>query len=170
MFLFKKTEKSDKEEKTSQIAKWLIILAAAAVGIALLLLGGNETATNENTSTKASDQDELIAYQAYLEERIKVLCESVSGVDHVTAVVTLSGGFESIYATEYTEGNEEYVILGSGSAASGLFLSRAAPKVAGVGIVCKGGGTPRVQDELISLISATFHIASNRIYITEAGK
>ena len=167
MFWFKKGEKS---EKKLQNAKIWILLAVAAVGVGLLLVGGKETKTEKSGETELSDHDELIAYQTYLEERIKNLCESVSGVDRVTAVVTLSGGFESVYATEYSEGNEEYVILGSGASASGLFLSRTAPTVVGVGIVCRGGGSADVQGELTSLISATLHIPSNRIYITEAGK
>ena len=108
-------------------------------------------------------------YQDYLEKRIKTLCESVSGVRNVTVVVTLSGSFESVYATEWPDGNEEYVILGSGSSASPIYLSRSAPEIAGIGIVCSGGANDNVRRELISLLSATFHISSNRIYITEAG-
>ena len=42
-------------------------------------------------------------------------------------------------------------------------------EIAGIGIVCSGGANDNVRRELISLLSATFHISSNRIYITEAG-
>ena len=66
----------------------------------------------------------------------------------------------------YQQG-EEYVILGSGSSASPIYLSRTAPEIAGIGIVCSGGANDNVKRELISLLSATFHISSNRIYITE---
>ena len=88
---------------------------------------------------------------------------------NVTVVVTLSGSFESVYATEWPDGNEEYVILGSGSSAAPIYLSRSAPEIAGIGIVCSGGANDNVKRELIALLSATFHISSNRIYITEAG-
>ena len=148
-----------------------LLLGCGVLGI-LLILFGSSTKTAEKTSTEtpySTSTDELVIYQDYLEKRIKTLCESVSGVRNVTVVVTLSGSFESVYATEWPDGQEEYVILGSGSSASPIYLSRSAPEIAGIGIVCSGGANDNVRRELISLLSATFHISSNRIYITEAG-
>ena len=148
-----------------------LLLGCGVLGI-LLILFGSSTKSAEKTSTEtpySTSTDELVIYQDYLEKRIKTLCESVSGVRNVTVVVTLSGSFESIYATEWPDGNEEYVILGSGSSASPIYLSRSAPEIAGIGIVCSGGANDNVRRELISLLSATFHISSNRIYIAEAG-
>ena len=148
-----------------------LLLGCGLLGILLILFGsGGKTAEEATKETPYStSSDELVIYQDYLEERIKTLCESVSGVRNVTVVVTLSGTFESVYATEWPDGNEEYVILGSGSSASPIYLSRSAPEIAGIGIVCSGGANDNVRRELISLLSATFHISSNRIYITEAG-
>ena len=148
-----------------------LLLGCGVLGI-LLILFGSSTKTAEKTSTEtpySTSTDELVIYQDYLEKRIKTLCESVSGVRNVTVVVTLSGSFESVYATEWPDGNEEYVILGSGSSAAPIYLSRSAPEIAGIGIVCSGGANDNVRRELISLLSATFHISSNRIYIAEAG-
>ena len=148
-----------------------LLLGCGVLGI-LLILFGSSTKTAEKTSTEtpySTSTDELVIYQDYLEKRIKTLCESVSGVRNVTVVVTLSGSFESVYATEWPDGNEEYVSLGSGSSASPIYLSRSAPEIAGIGIVCSGGANDSIRSELISLLSATFHISSNRIYIAEAG-
>lgn len=152
-------------------AKLWLLLICGAVGVLLLLFGsgGKQQATTESTPPYSTATDELVIYQDYLETRIKKLCESVSGVRNVTVVVTLSGSFESVYATEWPDGNEEYVILGSGSSASPIYLSRSAPEIAGIGIVCSGGANDHIRCELIALLSATFHISSNRIYITEAG-
>ena len=148
-----------------------LLLGCGLLGILLILFGsgGKKTADATQETPYSTSSDELVIYQDYLEERIKTLCESVSGVRNVTVVVTLSGTFESVYATEWPDGNEEYVILGSGSSASPIYLSRSAPEIAGIGIVCSGGANDNVRRELISLLSATFHISSNRIYITEAG-
>ena len=148
-----------------------LLLGCGILGI-LLILFGSSTKTPQNSdenSPYSTSTDELVIYQDYLEKRIKTLCESVSGVRNVTVVVTLSGSFESVYATEWPDGQEEYVILGSGSSASPIYLSRSAPEIAGIGIVCSGGSNDNVRCELISLLSATFHISSNRIYIAEAG-
>ena len=148
-----------------------LLLGCGVLGILLILLGsgGKKVETSANEAPYSTATDELVIYQDYLEARIKKLCESVSGVKKVTVVVTLSGSFESVYATEWPDGNEEYVILGSGSSASPIYLSRSAPEIAGIGIVCSGGANDHIRRELIALLSATFHISSNRIYITEAG-
>lgn len=170
MFSFFKS-RDGAEKKDGGLRVWLIVLGAAA-GIALLLFGSysNKSEDTAVNSPYSPSEDELVLYQSYLEERVKALCESVDGVSGVTAVVTLSGGFEQIYATEISEDGEEYVIIGSGSSAEALFLSRAAPEIAGIGIVCRGGNNASVKQELTALVGATFHISSNRIYITEAQK
>ena len=148
-----------------------LLLGCGALGILLILFGSSGKKVQQTTEEQpySTASDELVIYQDYLEARIKKLCESVSGVGNVTVIVTLSGSFESVYATEWPDGNEEYVILGSGSSASPIYLSRSAPEIAGIGIVCSGGSNDTVRRELISLLSATFHISSNRIYITGAG-
>ena len=148
-----------------------LLLGCGLLGILLILFGSSEKKAPSSPidSPYSTSTDELVIYQDYLESRIKRLCESVSGVKNVTVVVTLSGSFESVYATEWPDGNDEYVILGSGSSASPIYLSRSAPEIAGIGIVCSGGSNDNIRRELIALLSATFHISSNRIYITEAG-
>lgn len=153
--------------------KMLLILLGAGVGILLLLLGsGWFSPSAKNTEEKlAKDvQEELDDYRTALEGRIRALCESVDGVDQVTVAVTLSGSFETVYATELRDGNEHYVTLGSGSSAVALPLYRTEPEIVGIGIVCRGGGNDNVRRELTSLLSSLFHIPSNRIYIAEAKK
>lgn len=156
--------------KDGKITRYLLLLAAA-VGILLLFFGkGERTATEKiaETSVYVPSQDELVIYREYLESHIQRICESVSGVENVTVIVTLEGGFSSEYATEWKDGDESYVILGNGSSAQALFLSRKAPDIAGIGIVCRGAENARVQEELTALLSASFRVPSNRIYITPA--
>ena len=166
---FGKTEQGD-EEKKGRARLWMILLGAA-VGVMLLLFGSNTKSREEEPQKEiySPEEDELVLYQNYLETRIKSLCESVNGVSGVTVIVTLSGSFESVYATEMKDGDEEYVIVGSGANASALFLSRQAPVITGVGIVCKGGDNATVRRELTSLICATLHVSSNRVYIADSG-
>lgn len=152
---------------TASKSKLWIILGGAALGVLLILLGSSTpNSTSQSNTATTFDQNELILYQDYLEERVINLCQSVPGVGKVTAVVTLAGGFEEIYATQWESGNEVYVILGSGSSASPLQISRALPQIAGIGIVCDGGGNAAVRQELTDLLSATFDLATHRIYVT----
>lgn len=158
-------------EGTTKNRIWLIVLVAVA-GIALLIIGGSDLfagkETQAATPVSPTPQEELEQYRTYLEKRIKTLCESVNGVGTVTVAVTLTGNFEEVYATELINGNEEYVIVGSGSNASALHLSRVAPEIAGIGIVCTGGDNTDIHRELLSLICAAFHVPSNRVYIATA--
>ena len=172
MFHLFKSGSGDKEGEKSGKLRMLIILGGALLGIFLLLYGGGSFRTTENgkdSERYSLSSDELIIYQSYLEERIKTLCESVAGVREVSVFVSLECGYESVYATESDENGEEYVILGSGSNASALFLTRETPTVCGIGIVCSGGGNASVRRELTELLCATFHLSSNRVYITDTG-
>ncbi len=159
------------EDEKGGARLWLIIFAALA-GVLLLVFGGRiekkETASAEDRYTV--DTDEMVLYQSYLEERIRTLCQSVKGVGEVSAVVTLHGGYESVYATQLKNGDEVYVIVGSGSSAEPLLITRNAPEIAGIGIVCHGAGNAEVRRELTSLLSAAFDLPSNRIYITELAR
>lgn len=167
MFLFRNSTKDGDKSGKGRI---ILIVGGALLGILLLLLGsgaldGNTEAPEESVVYDPT-HDEMLIYQAHLEERVKALCETVGGVEGVTAIVMLENGYESVYATEYRNGEEQYVIIGSGSSSSALFLTEATPTICGIGIVCNGGNDPTVRRELISLLSATFHISTNRIYVT----
>ena len=171
MFSFLRFSNAEREDQEKGKAKPWLILLFAAIGVLLILFGGGLQKKEETEPAPTeynTEQDEVLIYQQYLEERVEALCRSVKGVGNVTAIVTLSGGYESVYATEIKDGDEEYVIIGSGSGASALFLSKETPEIAGIGIVCVGGASPDVKRELTALISASFHISTNRIYVTEA--
>lgn len=165
MFSFLRFNKTDAGGNASRL--WLL-LPLLLIGVLLLLWGGEKQQTDipEDPFPYAVESDELVVYQTYLENRVKELCASVAGVGEVTAVVTLKSGFSSCYATEESANGETYVILGSGASATGLFLSRTAPAVAGIGIVCTGGTSVEVRNELIALLSAAFDVPSNHIYVT----
>ncbi len=149
----------------------LLIVGVALLGILLLLLGGGALGgdgAEETEKPARSAEEEMTLYRNDLEARIRVLCESVRGVEDVRVILTLDGGYESVYATEERDGDLRYVVVGSGSSAEGLLLSCAAPTVAGVGVVCTGGDDPTVRRELTALLAATLRLPSNRIYITGA--
>lgn len=148
--------------------RWLLLAVGGLVGIFLIVFGGSfgkGKAEEESTCYQPTD-DSLVIYQEYLEKRVRELCEPVVG-SPVTVTVTLSEGFSSVYATEWEKEEEKYVILGSGSSSSALYLTRSAPQIGGIGIVCRGGGDDVLRKELLSLLSAAFHVPSNRIYIAE---
>ena len=166
---FKRAQSAEDGDRSGKL-RLILIIGGALLGIILLLFGSGtlKSAPSDETpdTNTTAAEDAMRQYQTELETRIKKLCESVNGVGEVTVVVMLETGFEDVYATEENNGDTEYVIVGSGSSANALFLTRAAPTVAGVGVVCSGGNNPTVQKELSSLLCATLRLPSNRVYIT----
>ena len=159
--------KKDKNKNSEKKPRWIPIVILA-IGIALMLFGS--TVQSKDAATEASDttvKDELTRYQEYLEERVQSLCRSM-GLGETTAIVTLESGFEEVYASELRDGNEEYVIIGSGSGAHPLLLYSNAPEIMGIGVVFKSPLSIDRQNELLELLSTTFHTPTNRIYITHA--
>ena len=142
-----------------------ILLGGLVAGIALLLVG-NAFQTKEKSADSVIETEtltQLTAYEKALEDEIAKLCAAVSGVSHVDVMVRLSGGTSIIYAAD---GNGKPSTVGSGSSESALYSSLLSPTVAGVGIVCKGGNDPIIQQKLIELISTTLNISSSRVFVT----
>ena len=159
----------NKKSKSNQ--KIILIIFLAAIGIFLLLLGaygkGNEKEVSAEDSMNAEE------YAHSVEKNISELCEKINGVSDVHAVVTLEGGYNTVYAQNSQSNSSgyknEFVLTGSGSSERAILVGYSTPQVSGVGIVCRGGGDAHIRSEIISLISATFGVSSNKIYVTEAG-
>ena len=168
----KETETPEKKDPAKPGKKKLIfILLGAGVGIFLLLLGSGwfTKSTETETANTLSQMEELALYRADLEKRIADLCAAVEGVSEVRVSATLSGGFETVYATETRNGVTVYATIGSGSSAKALVVAQNPPEIVGIGVVCRGGGDPTVRGMLTALLSSAFRVPTNRISVAEAG-
>ena len=158
---------------------WIVVLGAI-IGLGLLVIGSLDLpfgkGAQKSTPTATDEQGQLAAYKQELSAEIASLCAEVQGVGKVQVMVTLSGGYEYVYARDLqskTGGDsytweETYVIIGSGGAQEPLLLMKKQPGIAGVGIVCEGGADPWVQNELTALVSAAFGIGTNKIHVSAA--
>ncbi|MBO5898100.1 MAG: hypothetical protein J6R04_03720 [Clostridia bacterium] len=170
-------EETKKTKTSFWRRKWVLILGALC-GVALMLLGNSDIVTKkrEKTATELTESDPLLVYASELERKIETLCARVDGVGEVRAVVSLSGDFTYIYASDSEsaeregtiERQEQYVTVGSGSNAQPLLLTRLPPAIEGIGVVCRGGANASVRREITALLSAAFSVGSNKIYVAEA--
>lgn len=156
---------------------WIVIVGAV-IGLGLLLLGSFDWPFGKSDEKEsAASTDEYAQLQAYKQEisgEIARLCARVRGVGEVQVIVTLSGGYEYVYARDVqnktgqdsSTWEESYVLIGSGNSQTPVLLRRLQPEIAGVGIVCQGGDDPTVQNELIALVSAAFGIGTNKIHVS----
>lgn len=137
-----------------------LLLLVAALGAALLLFGGQTSAPSGEEYTRLRE-----AYRKETEARVEKLCGEVKGVGRVWVFVTLEAGEEYVYAKdESASGGTDYVTGQSG----GLLLYRRAPRVAGVAVVCDGGGNEGVKNELFALLHAALDVPYSRISISPA--
>ena len=130
--------------------KWTLLLLLLG-GLALLLLGG---IGGEDGGTVSTDSED---YRATLTAEVAGLCEKVEGVGAVSVLLTLEAGEHSVYAEE----DGGYLTSGG----KGLLLEVRPPRVAGVAVVCAGGGDPAVREALTELLSAALGIGTHKIKI-----
>ena len=162
-----------KNKKESSTKLWLLI-GCAALGLCLLLMGSlREGDKSEADAAQVFRYENLDPsdYAREVEARVAAICSQVSGAGRAYAVVTLSGGYRAVFATDSQSGSSGYkneiVLVGNGAAETAVLLGYENPEIEGIGIVCEGGDDPRIQKELISLVSATYHISSSRVYVVK---
>ena len=155
--------------------KIILIILGVAVGVLLLIYGSYAEKKNNTEQTdlpENSAEMDADAYARDAESRISKLCESVRGVSNVHVSVTLSGGYNAVYAQNSQSGSSgyknEFVLTGNGSSEKALLIGYSVPEISGVGIVCAGGGDAEIRREIIALVGAAFGVSSNKIYVTEA--
>ncbi|MBQ8140462.1 MAG: hypothetical protein IJ038_02060 [Clostridia bacterium] len=166
------------ENNKSKInGKIILLILGAAVGVLLLVYGSyaelaGDSGENEAEGTSAELSMDPDEYARETEERIAQICSGVRGVKNVKVVVTLSGGYNAVYAQNSQSGSSgyknEFVLTGNGSSEKPLLIGYSAPQISGVGIVCVGGGDSSIRQEIISLVGAAFGVSTNKIYVAEA--
>lgn len=154
--------------KKQKGAAFVVIIAL--VGLLLLVM------PEKTDQSSVSDQTtRLNGYEYKMETKIADLCSSIKGVSSVKVNVYFNSGFESVYAFDEESkstsnglnSEKKYVTLGSGNQESMVCLYERMPSIAGVAIVCKGGGNSLIANEIINLISSAFEVPKNKIYVTE---
>ena len=142
---------------------WLL-LGGLICGIFLILLGSSMQEGDQSAaSAPVQDLEALQVYEQQLKKEIAALCDEVSGVGQSEVMIHLKGGARVLYATDE---KGKPVLVGSGSSEQALPSTVLVPEIAGVGVVCRGGNSPAVQQTLITLISTTLGLPTNRVSVT----
>lgn len=162
-------------EKDKGQSRKLIIIIGIALGVLFLLLGSGifEQVPKDTETTGQYDE---AAYEYELTEKIRNICSCVRGAGNVSVAVKLDGSFKAVYAQNSEIGfsggsnthKSEYVFVGGGSSECAVLIGYSPPEILGVGIVCDGGGNASVRAEIIALVSATFDLPTNKIYVTSS--
>ncbi len=139
-----------------------ILLLGLAAGGMLLFLGGRSE--EDELQTTAEEAFSFEAYEKELAARLEEMIARLDGVSDVHVMLTL----EQSYSDELAgEGGEYLTVRESDGGQGTVTLSRIAPKVKGVAVICKGGSSSRRQQEIISLLSALLELPTHRIFVSE---
>ena len=131
--------------------KWTLVLLGV-LGLLLLLLGGTPSGSERSEAVDSED------YRRTLAAEVTALCREVRGVGEVSVLLTLEAGESALWA----ENENGYVTAGG----EGLLIESRPPRVAGVAVVCTGGGDAAVREELCELLSAALGIGRLRVRIS----
>ena len=134
-----------------------LLLLLGAVGVLLLLFSGSgaDKEPEQNPMTWAQE------YRAALEEELTALCTQVKGVGEARVLLTLASGEIAVY--EKNQSGESETLATTGGDA--VLLAYRPPEIAGVTVVCAGGGDVTVQRELTSLLSTALGVGASQIHI-----
>lgn len=153
--------------------KGLYLCAAMGISAMLLILfsgdsAGGKTPESADPSPSVNALDEAEFIRRTEEELADILCV-IDGVGDTKVMVTAKGSNEFVYAENRSERREEeeYVILKKGSEEEALIKTVNAPKITGVVVVCEGGGSDRVKEEVYRAVTAALDIPSGSVHVAK---
>lgn len=168
--------------KTKLSKKLMLTVALLLSGMAFLLLSevgnGGEKQLSEQVDVSVTQSAE--SYAETLENRLVSIISSINGAGATKVMITLESSSEDIYLHNYDYGEnvdaggknslerkDEYVIVDGSSGEQGIVVRVAQPKVRGVAVVCEGGGSDVVREQIIEVVTALLDISSARVSVAK---
>ena len=166
-------------EKFKNDKKLIIIVLAGIIGVILLLFSGesdnktvNSDEKTENKQTETIQIKSIEETEKLLSDKISGIVSSISGVGSVSVAVSVASSGKYVYAenlksetdSDSFSTDSELVIL-SADDNPALLLCISAPEITGVAVVCQGGSSAVIREEVIKLISGLLGIGSDKIYV-----
>ena len=107
------------------------------------------------------------------EQELTELLGQIRGVGRVHVMLRISGSETQVYATEQkteTDGSRtsresKHVLIGSGNAQSALVEQIQAPRIIGAVVVCEGGDSIQVKEQIYQAVSVACSISTAQIYV-----
>lgn len=142
---------------------------AVVIGVlAMVLILFSELFPQKEKVAADNQEQNTLAYQSQLEQRLEKLISQMDGAGKTTVMVTLETGEEAIYALDTQSGDLQsqntHVLLDDGSALTETICQ---PQVRGVAVLCDGGGDVRVAAGITELLTSLLDVPSNRICVAQ---
>lgn len=141
----------------SVITKNRFLFLLGALGLILLLFTGIP-------SKETAPIDPLAAAESYrlsLEKEIADACSAVKGVGEARVLLTLATTEIAVYEKNQTAESESVALAGGDA----LLLAYRMPEIAGVSVICRGGGDLTIKAELTALLCKALDLDTTAIHI-----
>ena len=154
--------------------KIMLIIILGIAGMLLIMLsesGGEKAEINGR-----GDSEQIILSERELASDVERFIENIKGAGKAKVILTFESFEETVYAVDKdenvssdgeTDSSGQYVIIDNGSNEDGLKLKILSPKIRGVAVICKGGSSPVIKEQITTALSALFDISTNRISVAE---
>ena len=146
--------------------RWMIILSILSLVLLLVFLDKNETGKK-----KPIESTNFQSYSEVLRKELETTLTKMSGVGKCTVFLTFSDEGETVYACDEDvstsdgkiDSDRKYVLISSRS--EGLVLKVYSPSVLGVAVICEGGDSTRVKNDVTEILSRTLGLTADRIAV-----
>lgn len=159
--------------------KYNIIFILGLVGIGLIFLSQFFGSTAKANTTSQNLSVDTAAYKQEIENDLANTLSSIKGVGNVKVMLTIEGSVENVYAQEENTKNEQssdktsqsyqnkYVIVDKGNQKEALVKKVLKPKINGVIVVCEGGNSPVICEQVYKAVSTVLDISAGKICVVK---
>lgn len=157
------------KDKIMRLLLWLGLAGILLIGVSEVWSHRDKTAEEPTAISLTGEQVEKA-----LERRITALLRQVEGVGNCQVMVTLESGERAVYAADTVSAaeadgssslSEQYLTVDTAEGPAGLLLTHLQPTIKGVAVVCDGGGNAVIQQRVIRVVTAAFHISERRVCV-----
>ncbi len=156
--------------------KSAVVIVIGILGVILLVISeflpGKEANIKNDNSNEAADTV-CTDYEKNIEQRLSSILSEIQGAGKVSVMVTLERTDRNIYAMEEkqsTGNNSSYenklVTIKSEDGESGILITASQPEIRGVAIVCTGGNSAVVRQNITDTVTAVLGISAAKVSIT----
>lgn len=154
--------------------KTLVMIGCGVLGIILLLFSVIGDKPEKSTAQEATTDTQALC--DITEKRLVQMLEGVKGAGKTDVMITFDTVERYVYAADSESENDdsssskksEYIIISNGDDGEGGLISTVyLPSVRGVAVVCEGGASASVREEVTRLVCAVLGISSAKVYVSE---
>ncbi len=141
------------------------------VAVVVLLLVGDGF-SKKDTETAAAPSRDTAEYVKKQEEKLQALLCHMDGVGSCEVMLTAGEGNEYVYAQDITRNSYgesmSYITVGGTGGDGVVTVTVKPPKITGAVIVCQGGGSMQIRNEITEMVCKMYHLSAADVHVAKS--